>query len=142
MYMNGSGRPVAVVRTRNPYINATSKPQQAARSIRMRVMDGGRKTEKKTQENERRQENEKKAREHERARWRRRQEGRWSKKGKTKTKRDQDGRVAAYHPASSTQLAAGWPWRFRVERRRRRLSCIAAQQVPSAYRAQPTEPSP
>jgi hypothetical protein len=41
MYMNGSGRPVAVVRTRNPYINATSKSQQAARSIRMRVVDGG-----------------------------------------------------------------------------------------------------
>jgi hypothetical protein len=43
---------------------------------------------------------------------------------------------------SSTQLAAGWPYHFRVEWRRRPLSCIAAQQVPSAYRAQPTELNP
>ncbi|KAJ7369185.1 hypothetical protein DFH08DRAFT_984145 [Mycena albidolilacea] len=98
---------------------------------------GRKKTEKKTQENERKQENKKKVREHEKARWKRRQEGRWSKSKKGETKRDQYETggwhviqpVWDYSGYSSNQLAAGWPWRFRVERHP--LSCIAAQQAGS-----------
>jgi alkyl sulfatase BDS1-like metallo-beta-lactamase superfamily hydrolase len=57
------------------------------------VIAGRKKTEKKTQENDKKQENEKKVREHERAGWKRRQEGRWSTEGKTKRVQDADGRV-------------------------------------------------
>jgi hypothetical protein len=71
------------------------------------VIAGRKKTEKKTQENDRKQENEKKVREHERAKWERRQEGRWSKKGETKRDQDETGGWHVIQPGMSTTAHAG-----------------------------------